>query len=395
VRTYRIRMKTTYLDYAASAPADPAVIDAVAKATALVGNPSSVHAPGREVRVAVDGARAALARLLGVAERTVTFTSGATEANAIAVVGGCSAAVRGRTDGPFRVLTSPVEHASVRAAVTRAAEEFGFEIDVMPVGRDGCVDAAQALPMIGPKTVMVTLTWAHNVLGTVQPVAEIGAAVAAERARRGAAGLPMRFHVDAVQALPSLEMKLGAVGADYVSVSSHKICGPKGVGALVRPGMAAIDPLYGGGGQEDGVRSGTENVAGIVGFGVAADVLASRRSDDARHAAALRRRLIDGLSARVPFATVVGDAATTIPGTAFIVCKGVPGERAAMLLDAAGFAMSAGSACDAGSRKPSSALIAALGETAAVHGGVRVSFGRFSTENDIDALLGAIASLRK
>lgn len=387
-------MKTSYFDYAASAPIDPAVAEAVTVALALVGNPSSVHAPGRAVRVAVDGARTAVARLLGVADGAVTFTSGATEANALAIIGGCAAAVAGRGDGPFRILMSPVEHASVRAAVAQAVRVHGLSVDVMPVGADGRVDAARAAALLGPQTVLVTMTWANNVLGTVQPVAEMGAVVRAERARRGAGGLPLLFHSDAVQALPALPVRPWEVGVDLLSVSAHKACGPKGVGALIRAHGVAAEPLYGGGGQEDGMRSGTENVAGIVGFGAAADALAARREDDAARVSALRARLVDALRTRVPAASVVGNAATTLPGIAFVVLRGVPGDRAAMLLDVAGFAVSAGSACDAGARKPSSVLAAALGATAAAHGGVRISLGRFTTEEEVDALATAIAALR-
>lgn len=386
-------MKTTYFDYAASAPVDPAVAEAVASATLLVGNPSSVHAAGRVVRVAVDKSRAAVARLLGVPDASVTFTSGATEANVIAIIGGCAAAVVGRGEGPFRILMSPVEHASVRAAVAQAARVHGLEVDTMPVGEDGRIDAAGAAALLGPQTVMVTMTWANNVLGTVQPIAELGGAIVAERTRRGPHGLPLRFHSDAVQALPALRVRPADVGVDLLSVSAHKAYGPKGVGALIRAKDASVEPLYGGGGQEDGLRSGTENVAAIVGFGVAAEALAARRESDAAHAASLRARLIASLRA-VPSASVVGQAATTLPGTAFITLRGVPGDRAAMLLDAAGFAVSAGSACDSGSRKPSSTLAVALGPTVAAHGGIRISFGRGTTEDEIDALAAAIAALR-
>lgn len=388
-------MKRSYFDYAASAPIDPAVAEAVAAATSLVGNPSSVHAEGRKLRVAVDSARDAVARLLGVPDAAVTFTSGATEANAIAIIGGCAeAAAAGMDSGPFRILTSPVEHASVRAAVAQAARLGGFAVDIMPVGADGRVDADEAVALIGPQTVMVTMAWANNVLGTVQPVGEVGAAVAAERARRGVGGLPLRFHSDAVQALPSLQVRPADVGIDLLSVSAHKAYGPKGVGALVRLRDAAVEPLYGGGGQEGGIRSGTENVAAIIGFAAAADQLRARRESDAARAAALRERLLAALRAKAPAAGAVGRAETTLPGTAFITLRGVPGDRAAMLLDAAGFAVSAGSACDAGARKAPEALVAAIGPSAAAHGGIRISFGRFTTEEEIDALAEAIASLR-
>lgn len=383
----------TYLDYAASTPADPAVTEAVASALRMTGNPSSIHAPGRAVRVAVDSARTSVARLFGVGDAAVTFTSGATEANALAVIGSVASAVKGRAAGPFRILTSPLEHASVRTAVTQAARTFGLEVDVMPVGRNGCVDARAAAALITPTTVLVTLTWANNVLGTVQPVAELGAAVVAERRRRGAGDLPLRFHSDAAQALSTLDVRLSGTGIDLLTVSAHKAYGPKGIGALIRSDGAAVEPLYGGGGQEEGLRSGTENVIGIVGFGAAASVLHGRREADAAHASALRARLVDALASRAPRASAFGTAETTLPGTAFVVIRGVPGDRAAMLLDAAGIAVSAGSACDAGARKPSSALDAAIGPSAAAHGGVRVSFGRFTTERDIDECVAAIAKL--
>jgi cysteine desulfurase len=228
--------------------------------------------------------------------------------------------------------------------------------------------------------------WVNNVLGTVQPVEAIAAAVAAERVRRGAGGLPIAFLCDAVQALPALETR-GAV-ADLLTCSAHKIAGPKGVGALRIAAGAPFAAFGGGGGQEEGRRHGTENVAGIVGFGEAARLLADGRPARAARLAELRRAFLSALAETAPRATVVG--AEGVPGIVFLRVPGVPGDELALKLDAAGFAVSAGSACDSGSRKAPRVLAAVLDEQAARLGGVRVSFGPATPEDDLRRCAAAI-----
>lgn len=375
----------TYLDYAASAPLDPRVAAAMIEAQQLVGNPSAVHGYGRAARAAVDAARASVARLLGVQPDAVIFTSGATEANAIALFGSWKGG---------RILTGPAEHSSVSQNVALLSSRAGTQIDVMPTAGYGVVDVAAAAAAIGPKTTLVTLQWVNNVLGTVQPVTAVGAAVMNERNGRGPGDPTIIFHCDAVQALGSLPLNAAGTGIDLLTVSAHKVGGPKGVGALVRVTRnGTVWPLYAGGGQENGLRNGTENVAAIVGFGKAAEILLDERVADIERLKKLNAAFREELAAATKEAEMV-EAGEAVPNILFVRHKRLPGDRLMLALDVAGFAVSAGSACDAGTRKTSRALQIALNEKAALHGGVRVSFGRGSTEEQLRACARAIAAAR-
>ena len=268
-------MSRTYLDYAASTPVDPRAAAASARAAMLVGNPSSLHEEGRMLRVGLDGARASVAALLGAAADEIVFTSGATEANTAAMLGSFFAARRSGKAG-LRVLMSPFEHSSIVSAAQLLVREFGAVIDVMPSVR-GVVLAEATARMVRPETAIVACMWANNVTGAVQPVADIGLAVAAERGRRGAGGIPISFVCDAVQAAPSIAVAPVAIGADLLTISSHKMYGLRGAAALfVRRGTSFV-PITAGGGQEFGMRGGTEDASAIAGFGVAADILRRER----------------------------------------------------------------------------------------------------------------------
>lgn len=382
-------MEPVYLDHAASAPLDARAVAAMAEAGALVGNPSSVHAFGRPLRERVDLARSRVAGLFGVPPGSVTFTSGATEANALAVLGAWRAAAKAFPGRRVRIVSTAIEHASVRGALAMAEAE-GAEVVALPAGKDGAVSAGDAAAAITPDTALVSVMWANNVTGAVQPVEAIGRAVAAERSRRGAAGLPVLFHVDAVQAVRSADVAPEAAGIDLLTVSAHKIGGPKGVGALVRPGLARIEPIVRGGGQEGGLRSGTENVAAIAGFGVAAMHLAGERASGAARMAELRDAFLAELARRAPEARVLGETDRRVPNVVFVTVRGARGDLLALSLDAAGIAVSAGSACDGGDRRPSHVLEAMLGGSAAAHGGVRVSFGPATAEDDLLRAAAAI-----
>ncbi|HTM68962.1 MAG TPA: cysteine desulfurase family protein [Candidatus Binatia bacterium] len=382
-----------YLDHAASAPLEPGAAEAMADVAALAGNPSSVHAFGRRLREEIDRARASVAALFGVAPASVTFTSGATEANALALLGAWRAAAKAHPGRRLRVVASPIEHASVRGTLALLEEE-GAEVVLLPVDADGAVSADDAAAAITPDTALVSVMWANNVIGSLQPVEAIGRAVAAERARRAKNGLPILLHSDAVQAVRALPVDPAAAGVDLLAVSAHKIGGPKGAGALIRPGRAALEPLMRGGGQEEGLRSGTENAAAIAGFGRAAEMLASGRREGAERMVALRDAFLAALRRGAPDAEVVGDAAKRVPHIVFIRLPGMRGDLLAMALDAAGFAVSAGSACDGGARRPSHVLSAVLDGSRAAHGGIRVSFGPSTPGTDLARLAGAISAAR-
>jgi cysteine desulfurase len=379
-----------YFDYAASAPLDARAKAAMDAAAAIAGNPSSLHEPGRLLRSVVDRARQDVGRLLGVDAGDVTFTSGATEANDAAVLGVLRAVRRAHPSRALRVITTPFEHASVAAAIAVAERDLGVTVDLLPVGRDGRVTAADVASRLGEDVVLVAVMWVNNVLGTVQPIVEIGQAVAAVRAARHADGLPLVFLSDAVQAMATIDVRPAAAGVDLLTISSHKLGGPKGMGALVMRKGVPFEPLIVGGGQEGGKRHGTENVPAIAGFGAIAASLAVERAQEAARLTALRKTFVDGLSTSVPNAEIVCDDG--VPNVAFLRFHGMSGDEVAMRMDAAGFAVSAGSACDSGKRKPPRALVAVLGEQNALRGGMRVSFGRETTEADVFALVSALAT---
>ncbi|MEY4744591.1 MAG: hypothetical protein RL272_536 [Candidatus Parcubacteria bacterium] len=384
-----------YLDYAASTPLDPRVAEAMAAAGARPGNPSSVHSYGRSMRADIDRARASVASLFGAAPSSVTFTSGATEANALAILGHWRAAARANPGRKMAIVASPFEHASVEESLARLAAEEGAEVRRLRAGRGGIISSEEAAGAIGPDTALVTVMWVNNVLGSVQPVAEIGRIVAAERARRGSGGLPIAFHCDAVQAASSVKIRVWEAGVDLLTASAHKMYGPKGIGALVRADGLPVEPLYSGGGQEAGVRHGTENVPGIAGFGTAAEIAAARLDADAAHAAALRKILREGIAARAGRMEAVADGPGSSAGIAFLRHRDMPGDRLALLLDSEGFAVSAGSACDSGKRRGPRALAAVLDERRASQGGIRVSFGRFTTESEVRELVDALSRLSR
>lgn len=380
-----------YFDYAASTPLDPRVKNAMDEVSAHPGNPSSTHAAGRFLRGKIDAARAAVSRLLGVEESEIVFTSGATEANAAAVLGLVRASRRVHPGRVLRVVASAIEHSSVSGALARLADE-GIVTDVVPADEVGRVSAAAVSKAITPDTVLVCVMWANNVLGTLQPVAEIGRAVAEARDRRVPGDPPLLFLCDAVQAMSTQPVLPRDHGIDALVLSGHKMYGPKGVGALYVRRGTPFEPLIPGGGQESGRRSGTENVAGIVGLGRAAELLESERAADADRAVKLRATLVQALS-RIPGVTVFGEPANSLPGTIFLAGR-EDGDIIALKCDAAGAAVSAGSACDAGTRKRSAALLA-LKKAAFQKGGIRISFGRFTTPEEAAAWTDVMAAVMK
>jgi len=374
-----------YLDHNATSPLRPGVGEALARAHAeLPGNPSSVHAAGRLARDAVERARAQVAGFLGALREEIVFTSGGTEGDNLAIRGlARAAAARGRR----HVITSAVEHPAVAGAVSALAEA-GFAITRLPVAGDGTLSVAALEAALRDDTALVTLALANHELGNVYPVAALATAAHA----RGAL-----FHTDAVQAAGKMGLDLPALGVDAATVSAHKIGGPKAVGAVfVRRGLE-LPPLLAGGHQEHERRPGTENVAGIVGFGVACQRAAAAGDEESARVLALRRRMERALLA-IPGARIFGAAEARLPGTTLIGFSGAPGQLVAIGLDLEGICVSTGAACTSGSLEPSPVLLA-LGAGPDVAGeGVRISLGWTTTESDVDALLavlpGVVARVR-
>ncbi len=365
-----------YLDYNATAPVRPEVRAAVAAALTLSGNPSSVHGPGREARAAVEEARANVARLAGTAPGNIVFTGSGSEANNLALAGA----------RPGRILASAIEHPSV---LRPAAEQPGG-FALIPVNGDGVVDLAvleKLLAAPGDGPVLVTVMMANNETGVLQPTAEIVAL------SKDAGAL---VHVDAVQAAGRIALEFDSLGADLMSLSAHKIGGPKGVGALaVRPGME-LSPLVRGGGQERSLRAGTENVPGIAGFGAAAVCALAELAEGTEIARqrALRDRLEAETGALAPEAVVIGADAPRLANTSCLALPGRLAETLVIAFDLAGVAVSAGSACSSGKVEASHVLSAMNLEPEVAAAAIRVSVGFGTTDADVDAFVAALADLR-
>jgi cysteine desulfurase len=368
----------SYLDHNATAPLRPEVREAVIDALTLNGNPSSVHAEGRAARAAIEQARAKVAKLVGASPANVIFTSGGTEANALAL-----AAQSGEA---WQCYLSAIEHPSVLSG----GRFYRETTTIIPVTPDGVADLDVLRKKLekhkpGGWRPFVSLMTANNETGAIQPVAEAAPIV------HHAGGL---LHSDAVQAAGRIPLDMTVLGADMVTLSAHKIGGPKGVGALVLAEGANVEPLIKGGGQEGRRRAGTENVAGIVGFGVAAELALGglARMDEI---AALRDVLEAGVRAHRPDAVVLSAGVPRLPNTSCIAVPGVKAETLVIGLDLAGIAVSAGSACSSGKVEASHVLAAMGASPEFAHGAVRVSLGFGSENTDIQRYLSAFGELVK
>src|SRR6516225_3522905 len=369
-----------YLDHAATTPMRPEAIAAMAEELARLGNPSSLHAAGRRARRVVEESREQLAEVFGARPSEVVFTSGGTEADNLAVKGLYWA----RQDAAARrqVLTTSVEHHAILDSVRWLEEAQGAEAIWLAVDDDGMVvpGALRAVIAQAPERVaVVSVMWANNEVGTVQPVSEL-AAVAHEY------GVP--FHTDAVQAAAQIPVDFAASGADALTVTGHKLGGPVGVGALILARGAAPVPVLHGGGQERDIRSGTLDTPAIRAFAVAAAACARQQADEAERLAALRDDLVRQVLAAVPDAVLNGPppGPDRLPGNAHFSFPGCEGDALLMLLDARGIACSTGSACTAGVAEPSHVLLAMGADDSRARGSLRFTLGHTSTKHDVDAL---------
>jgi cysteine desulfurase len=354
-----------YLDHNASAPLRPEARAAMADALDRTGNPSSAHREGAAMRTAVERARADVATLVGAAPREIVFTSGATEANNLAIRG--ALAMR-----PGPVVTSAIEHASVLETVQAAAAA----VRVVGVDAEGRVAAADVVAACAPGTTLLSLGLANGEVGSMAPVADVA---------RGLAGRGIVVHTDVAQAAGRIPIDVRALGVDLLSLSAHKLGGPTGTGALwVRPGVSLVATTTGGP-QERGRRAGTENVAGIVGFGAAARAARVELDAASRRMTALRDRLWDRIRVALPDAVVNGAAdEPRLPNTLNVSFPGVAGESLLVLLDLEGIAASLGSACAAGGAEPSHVLRAMGRADAEARSGLRLSLGPTTTTDEID-----------
>lgn len=377
-----------YLDHAATTPMLPQARAAWVAESERFGNPSSLHASGRRRRQVVEEARESIAASLDVRPSAVVFTSGGTEADNLAVKGLYWAERRAR--GAQTILSSAIEHHAVLDPLVWLEQEQDARVDWLPVDALGRVSVDDILARLaGDEPVaLCTVMWANNELGTVQPVQQI-----AEACR--AAHVP--FHTDAVQALGHLPMDLSTLGATAVTISSHKVGGPFGVGALILEPTQDTTPVLHGGGQERDVRSGTLDAPAIAGFAVAVEHAVRVQGERARRLVELREALREGILAAVPTAVVNGDPGTgpaeRLPGNLHVSFPGCEGDLLLMLLDAAGIDCSTGSACTAGIPEPSHVLLAMGADEATARSSLRFSLGESSTRADIDAVIAALPAV--
>ena len=367
-----------YLDHNATTPVDPEVVETMLPFLRHEwGNPSSLHRAGACAKAAVDAARRCLAQALNCTARRIVFTGGGSEAINLAVRGVACAAPVDRK----HIITSAIEHPANLGAC-RALADSGFELTVLSVDGEGRIVPESLQAALRPDTLLVTVMLANNETGTVQPVAELA---------RMAHGVGALVHVDAVQALGKLPLDVAELGADLLSVSAHKVHGPKGVGALYLRSGVALAPLILGGGQEHGLRAGTENVAGIAGFGKACELAAWRlRSGMAQTLASRRDRLEHGVRCLIPDARRNGPQGQRLPNTLNVTLPGVRGESLVLHLDRLGICCSSGSACKSGRPEPSAALLAMGLSPQDAHCSVRFSLGAHTTDEEIEATLAAL-----
>ena len=370
-----------YLDHAATTSLDPAVRDAIVSGLeALPGNPSSLYAEGRAARDALDAARAQVAEVLLADPGEIVFTSGGSEGASLAIRGTAFATAR---EGRRHLVTTAVEHHAVLHTVQLLAQRHGFEATVVPVNAEGLVDLESVVNAVRPDTALVSVMYANNEVGAIQPVAEIAAALHDH---------PALVHTDAVQAPGHLPIDIPTLGVDLLSIAAHKFYGPKGVGALfVRRGVR-VSPQIVGGAQERNRRAGTENVAFAVGLGTALERAEDARPTSAAHNTRLRDQLIEGI-ASIPGSRLNGPRRRRLPNNVNVCFAGVESEALLLGLDAAGIAASSGSACTSASLEPSHVLLAMGIEPDLAAGSLRLTTGHGNTDAEIERTLEVLDEL--
>ena len=375
-----------YLDHSATTPVRAEVLEAMLPYFSLgFGNPSSIYTIGQEARKAVDDAREQTARVLGARMSEIVFTSGGTESDNAALKG---AAFALRHTGNH-IITTAIEHHAV-LHTCHQLERFGFDVTYVPVDEYGIVDPQNIARAVTDETVLVSVMMANNEIGTIQPVAEIARIVKAEAQRRRRT---IVMHTDAVQAAGFLDINVRALGVDLMSLSAHKIYGPKGVGLLYVKRGTPFEAQNAGGGQERQRRSGTENVPGIVGMSEALRLAASERKQVAANCLRLRDKLIDGIFDSIDRVHLNGHPTQRLPNNVNISFEDIEGEPVLLGLDFAGVCASSGSACSSASLEPSHVLLAIRRSPELAQGSLRITLGRDNTDEDVDYLLAVLPEI--
>jgi len=383
--------KNIYLDYAATTPIEPKVLKKM-----LVflknnfGNPSSIHSFGQEAKTAIEEAREKIASSLNCSSSEVFFTGSATEANNIAILGIVRAAKRQGIKNPH-IIVSQIEHHAVLEPC-RQLEKEGAETTYLPVDKKGLINLSDIKKAIKKNTVLVSIMYANNEIGSIQPIGQISRLIGqAEHS----IGHKIYFHTDAVQAFNYLNCDVKKLGVDLLTLSGHKIYGPKGIGALYVRQNTPLEPVIFGGGQEQGLRPGTENTASIIGFAEAVQIAAQEREKEAKKIKPLRDKLIKGLLQKIPGAKLNGPQESRLPNNVNISIPGIEGESMLISLDQEGIAASTGSACSSRSLRPSHVLLAIGLTPKQAHGSLRFSLGKYTTRQDIEKVLAVLPKIVK
>jgi len=382
------KKRTIYLDHAATTAVDPRVVEAMLPYfTEIYGNASSLHHKGLEANDALEEARETVAGILGCQPREVIFTSGGSESDNLALRGVAFAQAE---KGKKHLITSPIEHHAIGHTMEQLQEKFGFEVTYLPVDEYGVVDPDEVARAIRDDTALVSIMYANNEVGTIQPMAEISRVTQAR-------GVP--FHSDAVQAGGALDLNVDRLGVDLMSFSAHKFYGPKGVGILYARRKVKFWPMQTGGSHEGRRRAGTENVPYIVGMATALKLAYQDVEAENQRQSVLRDRLIQGVLGRIPETILTGHPSERLPNSASFVFKYVEGEGILLNLDALGVCASSGSACTSASLEPSHVLAAMGVPIEVAHGSLRLTLGRENSEQDVDFVVdhlpGIIQKLRE
>lgn len=379
-------MACIYLDYAATTPTDPRVVEAMQPYfSEKFGNPSSIHSFGAEAKTAVDSARVKVAKLINARPEEIVFTSGGTEADNFALEG---TAFANEKKGNHIIISS-IEHHAVTECCAFLGKR-GFQITHLPVDKDGLVNPNDIKKTISDKTILVSIMHANNEIGTIEPIAEISEVIKQSMAT---GGHKIYFHTDAVQTAGHIPLNVDALGVDLLSMSAHKLYGPKGVGALYIRKGTRINPIMLGGGQEKNRRASTENVPGIVGFGAAAELALLEMEAENKRLAPLRDKLINVILEKIPDARLNGHAAQRLANNVNVSIKYVEGESMLLNLDMEGIAVSSGSACTSGSLDPSHVLLAIGLPHEIAHGSLRFTLGKQTTEEEINKVLEVLPGI--
>lgn len=372
-----------YLDYAATTPIERSVLEAMFPFfDQEFGNPSSIHTFGQIAEAALENARILIAELINCLPEEITFTSGGSESDNLALRG--TALMEKKVRNANHLLISPVEHHAVSETARQLAEWYGFKLEYLPVDAYGMVDPADVKKYLRSETAVVSVIFANNEIGSINPIAEIGSICREKR---------IPFHTDAVQAAAHLDIDVEQLNVDLLSIGAHKFYGPKGVGALyVRKGTPLL-PTQTGGGQEFGKRAGTHNVPYIVGMAKALEMIVKDRQKDRETLTCLRDQVVETILERIPGVQLTGHPKLRLPNHASFVFEGVDGNTLLMLLDSHGIACSSGSACKSGDPKPSDVLLALGLSPQWALGSLRITVGRGTTQADIDWLLAVLPQL--